>query len=161
MCSGLTLFVWQTSKDPEVPYKHAYYCNSPLPLSLSLSISLSNWSINVTEPSSQANPSQVNPSRAGPGHGQGRARPDWAKPGGQTKAKQGQAKGRPGQCLARLALVLGAGGLPFDLPCALLVRAVADCAVVDFHLAAGGNHRRVGVAVGPCGGDGDRRTRGL
>lgn len=50
-----------------------------------------------------------------------------------------------------LALVLTAGGLPLDLPCALLVRAVADGALVDLHLSARRDHLGVGVAVWTCG----------
>lgn len=64
---------------------------------------------------------------------------------------------RPGSVstLARLALVLAAGGLPFDTPGALLVRAVADGAFVDLDLSAGRDHRRVRIAVWPC----DRQER--
>lgn len=56
----------------------------------------------------------------------------------------------PVAALARLALVLAAGGLPLDTPGALLVRAVADGAFVNLHLSAGRDHRRVRVAVRPC-----------
>lgn len=52
--------------------------------------------------------------------------------------------------LARLALVLAAGGLPLDTPGALLIRAVADGAFIDLHLSAGRDHRCVRVTVRPC-----------
>lgn len=54
------------------------------------------------------------------------------------------------QSLAPLALVLAAGGLTLNLPCALLVCAVADCALIDLHLSARWYHRRVRVAIWPC-----------
>lgn len=54
------------------------------------------------------------------------------------------------QSLAPLALVFTAGGLPLDLPRALLVCAVADCALIDLHLSACRYHCRVRVAVWPC-----------
>lgn len=61
---------------------------------------------------------------------------------------------RPPTCrrksLAPLALVLTAGGLTLNLPCALLVCAVADCALIDLHLSARWYHRRVRVAIWPC-----------
>lgn len=54
------------------------------------------------------------------------------------------------QSLAPLALVLTAGGLSLDLPCALLVCAVADCALINLHLSAGRYHCCVRVAIWPC-----------
>lgn len=54
------------------------------------------------------------------------------------------------QSLAPLALVLAAGRLTLDLPGALLVRAVADRALVDLHLSASRYHRCVRVAIWPC-----------
>lgn len=62
------------------------------------------------------------------------------------------------QSLAPLALVFTAGGLPLDLPRALLVCAVADCALIDLHLSARRYHRRVRVAVWPCT---ERRGSGM
>ena len=55
------------------------------------------------------------------------------------------------QSLAPLALVLTAGGLTLNLPCALLVCAVADCTLVNLHLSAGWYDCCVRVAVGSCG----------
>lgn len=52
--------------------------------------------------------------------------------------------------LAPLALVFTAGGLPLDLPCALLVCAVADCALINLHFSACRYHCRVRVAVRSC-----------
>ncbi len=54
------------------------------------------------------------------------------------------------RALARLALVLAAGGLPLDTPGALLVGAVADGTFIDLNLSAGRDHRCVRVAVWPC-----------
>lgn len=64
---------------------------------------------------------------------------------------------RPGSVatLARLALVLAAGGLPLDTPGALLVCAVADGACVDLDLSSGRDHSHVRIAVWPC----DRQER--
>lgn len=53
--------------------------------------------------------------------------------------------------LAPLALIFTAGGLPLNLPCALLVCAVADCALINLHFPACRYDRRVRVAVRPCG----------
>lgn len=52
--------------------------------------------------------------------------------------------------LAPLALIFTAGGLPLNLPRALLVRAVADCALIDLHFSACRDHCCVRVAVRPC-----------
>ncbi len=52
--------------------------------------------------------------------------------------------------LAPLALVLTTGGLTLNLPCALLICAVADCTLINLHLSAGWYHRCVGVAIWPC-----------
>ena len=57
--------------------------------------------------------------------------------------------GRPLAALAGLTLVPAAGGLPLDAPGALLVRAVADGALVDLHLAASWNQCSVRVTVRP------------
>lgn len=51
--------------------------------------------------------------------------------------------------LAPLALIFTAGGLPLNLPCALLVCAVADCALIDLHFSACRYHCRVRIAVWP------------
>lgn len=52
--------------------------------------------------------------------------------------------------LTPLTLVLTAGSLMLNLPRALLVRAVADRALVDLHLSACWYHCCVCVAVRPC-----------
>ena len=53
--------------------------------------------------------------------------------------------------LSTPALVLTAGGLPLNAPCALLVRAVADGARVNLYLTAGWNHCIIRIAVGSYG----------
>lgn len=61
--------------------------------------------------------------------------------------------------LARLTLVLAAGGLPLDTPGALLVRAVADGAFVNLHLSPGRDHRRVRIAVRACAQTGEAASK--